>query len=143
MTDWFEDLPEVVHEAEIVPARTDKNAQLEKLQAMEDRILEKSASQVLDGLHYADIDPDTDTPPAAWVEELGMERAMDRLRAAKYNLLPSSEAPVGAKHAIMVHAAITKARAQEKNPQTMLNIGKVYLTVAPPVFPEKKLDPDE
>lgn len=143
MTDWLEELPETV-EAEVVEVvpKTRKELALAELGKMEDRIFEKASKKVFDGLHYDEIDPESDTPPQKWVDELGFEAAMERFRTAKYNLLPAKDAPVGAKHAVMIHASITKARAQEKGGNYTLNVGKVYLT-APPVFPEKELEEGE
>lgn len=143
MTDWLEELPEEVT-GELVeePPKTRKELALAELSKIEDRIFEKASKKVLDGLHYDEIDPESDAPPQKWIDELGFEGAQERFRSAKYNLLPAKDAPVGAKHAVMIHAAITKARAQEKGTNYTLNVGRVYLT-APPSFPEKELEEGE
>lgn len=123
--------------------KTEATRVREELARLEDVILEKASTAVLDGLMYTELAFDAEEPPKEWVDELGQKRAWDRFRAARANQMNNKEAPVGAKHAVLVHAGITKARSAEKGRPISLNVGKVYMTVAPPVFPEKELDADE
>lgn len=115
----------------------------EELARLEDKILQKASTAVLDGLMYTELPFDAQGPPQEWVDELGEKRAWDRFRAARANQMNNKEAPVGAKHAVLVHAGITKARASEKGRPVSLNVGKVYLTMPAPQFPEKELENDE
>lgn len=143
----LDDLPDVLEGTletkAIVPAENRSPALVarEEIARLEDKILQEASTAVLDGLMYAKLPVDAEAPLPEWVEELGEKAAWDRFRAARFNQMGSKEAPVGTKHAVLVHTGITRARAAEKGRPVSLNVGKVYLTVGQPqVFPEQEIE---
>lgn len=89
---------------------------------LEDRILKQSLETVDDSLKWAEIDRGTDEPPQAWIDELGLERAKQRLRVAKAAWMNAKEAPVGLGMARNTATAIMKVRAAVKIGTPTLNI---------------------
>lgn len=114
----------------------------EEIARLEDKILQEASTAVLDGLMYAKLPVDAEAPLPAWIEELGEEKAWDRFRAARFNQMNNKEAPVGTKHAVLIHTGITRARAAEKGRPVSLNVGKVYLTLPAQQFPEQEIEED-
>jgi hypothetical protein len=114
----------------------------EEIARLEDKILQEASTAVLDGLMYAKLPVDAEAPLPEWIEELGEAKAWDRFRAARFNQMNNKEAPVGTKHAVLVHTGITRARAAEKGRPVSLNVGKVYLTLPAQQFPEQEIEGD-
>jgi hypothetical protein len=145
----LEDLPDVF-EGVVMPAPLVKSDSLppalqarEEIARLEDKILQEASTAVLDGLMFAKLPPDAKEPLPEWVEELGEKKAWDRFWAARYNQMNNKEAPVGTKHAVLVHTGITRARAAEKGGPKILNVGKIFLTVPQTQFPEQEIEGDQ
>ncbi len=149
LDDLPEELPvlvgELVLKGESVSERVKTLAEQKEteLQAIENDLYRDSITLMRDGLKFADIEPDQTEPPPAWVEELGMDGALKKLRTAKYNLMAASAAPVGIKVAAQIFTGITKARATERAAPRSLNIAKVYMTVPAREYPEQESEKDK
>lgn len=115
----------------------------EEIARLEDKILQEASTAVLDGLMFAKLPFDAQEPLPEWIEELGVTKAWDRFRAARANQMNNKEAPVGTKHAVLVHTGITRARAAEKGGPKILNVGKIFLTVPQTQFPEQEIEGDQ
>jgi hypothetical protein len=142
----LEDLPDVLEGTletkaiEVTEKRSPALVAREEIARLEDKILQEASTAVLDGLMYAKLPVDAEAPLPEWIEELGKEKAWDRFRAARFNQMNNKEAPVGTKHAVLVHTGITRARAAEKGRPVSLNVGKVYLTLPAQQFPEQEIE---
>lgn len=97
----------------------------DKLQRLEDRILEKSLLTVYDSLHWEDIDAGAVDPPQAWIDEVGLEAAKKRLRVAQAAWMNAKEAPVALNMARAISMGITKVRAARQVGTPTLNINFV------------------
>lgn len=98
----------------------------EELRGMEDRMLHASLTVVGGAVDFIHLDPAKPTVvPQAWVDELGLEQATLRHRAAMAGLMSAKEAPVGVKLAAQMVTGIVKNRASENANTGGLNIGTV------------------
>lgn len=120
------------------PLATEVDPQRARLRNIEDQLLRSSLSIVRDSLAFEEIDPEATEPPEHWVEELGMEGAIKRLRLAKAAWLNAKEAPVGAKMAKEVAMGIIKARSTE-TAGARLNVA-VQVVAAPAVYETKVVE---
>lgn len=132
--------PEVVT-GEIVPrpAQAIAKNQARRLRSVEDDLLLEATETIQGAGHFykiSDEDIKNDTPPEAWVKELGRERAAERFRLAKYALMSAKDAPVGLKMALQVHSSIVKARATEKAGSRVMNVQIVQMPNAVVDYPE-------
>lgn len=100
-------------------------APLNKLQRMEEDILERSLGVVQASMHWQDIEPDAEEPPQAWVDELGKEGAQKRFRVARAAWMSAKTAPVGLSLAKATALGITKVRAMTKMATPTLNVAFV------------------
>lgn len=136
------ELPEPpVVEGELVerPAQAIAKTQARRLRSLEDDLLLEATETIQGAGHFYKIseeDIKSDTPPAAWVNELGEERARERFRLAKYALMSAKDAPVGLKMALQVHSSIVKARATEKAGSRVMNVQLVRMPEAIVEYPE-------
>jgi len=112
----------------------------EQLASIRDEIQIESGNIVRDGLCFAKIQADAEGPSREWIEELGPDRAWERFRLAKYNLMSASEAPVGTKLALQVYTGIIRAQATEKGAPVRLNVERVILNVNPRIYPELEVE---
>jgi hypothetical protein len=130
--------------AELVPTVNDldviEEQRLAKFKSIEDDILQKSAAIVIDTLAFRDVDPDTKEPPAEWVEQLGLEEAIKRLRVAKTAHLSKREAPVALDIAAKTLIGVMKTRAIERQAPKVLNMTLVNMQGSIPEYKEVKVD---
>lgn len=101
-----------------------------RLRALEDDIHRRALVCLDDVSRWTDVDPKQEEPPAAWVDELGLEGAQRRLRVARAAWMSPKEAPVGIKVAQTVAVGISRARATEGGGAQTLNVQTVVF-VAP------------
>lgn len=124
--------------AEAPELDTVQAARSRDLQSMEDHLLEQSSDLIRGSMHAMDLGLDPDlwptTPPQAWVDEVGEERAKRLFNSAKAALLSKKNAPVALDMARSVHASITKARAQERGAPLVMNVA--FITAQPVVYEE-------
>jgi hypothetical protein len=113
-----------------------------RLQEIQDQLLQQSLEVVQDAVKFSEIDEDAQAPPDAWVEELGMDRAMARLRMARAAWRNARDAPVGIKVAASVAVGIMKARATEKTAPKVLNVALVNWANPLPQFVEQDFERD-
>ena len=106
---------------------------------IEHQVHKEAAGIVSDALHFADIDPDDDDPPQAWIDELGVEGARKRLRTAKYALQTPKEAPIGLRIAKDTMVGMSKAKAGKKGPSHVLNMLVVKMTGPVPQYEELEI----
>ena len=106
-------------------------APLNKLQRMEEDILERSLEVVQASMHWQDIEPDAEEPPQAWVDELGREGAQKRFRVARAAWQSAKTAPVGLSLAKATALGITKVRAMTKMATPTLNVNFVNFQAPP------------
>jgi hypothetical protein len=83
----------------------------EKLAAQEDRVFARNLNTVDDMTYGFDIEPDQETPPQEWVDELGIVAARRRLRVARASLMSLKDAPIGLSAAKSIVSSLAKARA--------------------------------
>lgn len=144
----FSDLPEAPLEGVLEVARpvtiehvSAQLAKVEALQTIQDQILIKTGEIVSNGLSFAEIDPDAKEPPEKWVKEMGLQKATEKFRTARYNLMSAKEAPVGTKLAAQIYVGIVRAKATEKGGAPRLNIEKVIMVEsAPREYPRQELE---
>lgn len=110
------------------------------IRSLESDLLEKSLTVAMDSMRAFEISPDQEEPPEAWVKELGVKGAVERLRTAKMSLLSKKEAPVAIDVAKTVAMGIIRARSVEKTGPKVLNVQFVNLpTAVLPKIPELDL----
>jgi len=126
--------------AKILPKKDALALQQDRLQELQDQLLERSLSIVDSSMRFADIDPTTTEPPQAWIDELGMDGAKVRLRVAQSAWAAAKDAPVGIKVASSVLVGILKAKATEKQGPRTLNVAVVHMTAPMPQFPEQEIE---
>jgi len=102
--------------------RSELTAKREKFRLIEDDILEQSMTVVKDAAFFREIDPGQTKPPQHWIDELGYEEAIKRLRVANAAWLGRKEAPYGLAMAQATMTAIVKARTTEKTNDRPLNM---------------------
>jgi hypothetical protein len=112
----------------------------EQLAMIRDEIQVESGRIVMDGLAFAKLTPDQEGPSAEWIAQMGPDRAWERFRTARYNLMNNQEAPVGTKLAMQIYSGIIRAQATEKGAPVRLNVEKVILNVNPRIYPELELE---
>lgn len=112
----------------------------EMLASIRDEIQVESGQIVRDGLCFAKLDPKDEGPSMEWIEEMGPDRAWERFRTARYNLMSAQEAPVGTKLAMQVYSGIIRAQSTEKGAPVRLNVEKVILNINPRSYPELELE---
>lgn len=86
-----------------------------RLKAVEDEVYEVNLDITRDTARFCEIGFDATEPPAAWVRELGMERALRRFRIAKGAQMAAKDAPVAIQMAARVVTGLAKARAMERS----------------------------
>lgn len=114
----------------------------DKLQEIQDSLLERSLGVVQDAMTFAEVKEDSEAPPPEWIDELGYERAWSRWRMAKAAWRNGRDAPVGLKVAAQVATGILKAKAQEKSGPKTLNVALVNWAGPLPQFPEQDFERD-
>ena len=145
LDDLVDELPLVV-EGQLEVRKGDdflslQQAKMDELQSIQDSIFTETSKNILDSSYYNRIDAAAEEPPEDWVQTLGQERAWERFRMAKYNLMTAKEAPIGVTNAVKVYAALVKAKATERGGPVRLNIEKVVIYESPPpVFPRVELE---
>lgn len=102
-----------------------------RLQRLEDSILERSLNTVSAALYWEDIQQGDTEPPQSWVEELGEEGAKRRFTVAKAAWESAKTAPVGLGMARATAMGITKVRALSKVQTPTLNINFVNFQAPP------------
>lgn len=126
------------------PKKVDLSSSLkddnDRLRNVEDKVLGKALTIVQDALHFADLDMGDSKIPDAWVDEVGIDGAERRHRAATWSQLNAKEAPVGLKMAKEVLVGIVKARATEKAEPKRLNIAITKIDFQLPAFPSVAVD---
>jgi hypothetical protein len=112
-----------------------------EIKSIEDNLYRRSLKVVLGVMDFANIGPEDTEPPAAWIEQLGYEEALQRFRLAQAGQMGPKTAPVAIKAATSLVAAIAKVRAMEKTsgPKT-LAISFVQLSAPLPEFPRRIVD---
>lgn len=160
-----DDAPIVQGELEDGLAVDPARAQINRLRSLEDNLLERSMRIIDSALSFEEIeDPsgqaEAEPPvvkmqsdgsvdlqradiPLEWIQELGYEKALRRLRVARAAWRGAKDAPVGLKMATAVFNGIVKARATEKATPTQINIIAVPMSAPLPDFPRRKLPPNE
>lgn len=111
------------------------------VQRLENQILEETSEVVLGATRFAEVTEEQTTPPEAWVEEYGEDRARRMLEVAKEAKKPAAQAAIGLRMAQQTMVGITKARASSKRGNYTLNMTVVKMPEPPRVFPVRK--PDE
>lgn len=113
----MEDAPAaaMVQASPTAPALTGREAQLDRIRELEDRMLAQSLELMDDVINFADIDPATDVaPPQSWIDELGADRAWKRFRHMQAAWMNSKQAPVAVGITASFAAKVIKARSVEK-----------------------------
>ncbi len=98
------------------------------LDELVDKVFMQNLSIVADVTHFADIAPGQQTPPEAWVKELGPEGAMRRLRVCQGAWLGAKDAPAALGIAKSISSSLALARVKKEKADRTL---KVELAVFP------------
>lgn len=99
--------------------------------------LHGEAITILDHTFAArEIAPGDEQPPPEWIAELGMEKAMNKLRVANAGWLPAKDAPAFVQTARAFAVGRMKSEATKKGGARTLNVQFVQMAVAPQQFDE-------
>lgn len=112
----------------------EKELRIQRLTEMEDRIYERSAGIIEAFLSFHEVAPDQVEPPKGWIDEYGIEGALQKLLVAKAGWLPPSQAPSTFKLATQVFTAITRGRGG--NGRVVANQVNVKIALPPPTTRE-------
>lgn len=100
-----------------------KELRLARIEELEHEVTERAAGIVNAYCAFAEVTPQQQEPPEAWVAELGYEAAKQRLAVARAGWLPANLAPAGAKLAAQVWIGSVRGRAYRmKVTQNNLNV---------------------
>jgi hypothetical protein len=127
-------LPSQASEAAVVvvsPPRAAIEAtpvQRDPLDELVDKVFMQNLSIVADVTHFADVAPGATEPPQKWVEELGQEGAMRRLRICQGAYLGAKDAPAALGIAKSISSSLALARVKKEKSDRSL---KVELAVFP------------
>ena len=120
----------------------DRVAALAKSTEAGERLLDESRAIMASGLAAAEINPEWDQPPEAWVKELGLQEAEKRFRLAKAAWLPGRDAP----HLFAIASEFVKAdakvRAAQSQPGTKLAVA-IQMVMPQQVQQYEAVDLDE
>ncbi len=127
--------------AQVLPRKAALNVQFDRLQEVQDEILERSLFVTDGAVRFSEVEEGAVMPPQEWIDELGEEKALIRFRAAKAGWKSAKEAPVGIKVAMQMASTIIKAKAMEQAPARTLNVALVHWSTPLPQFPEQEIEP--
>lgn len=113
----------------------------ERLQELEDKLLETSLTTLADALSFRDIDAGAEQPAPEW-GDLDPDEQIKRLRMANAAWLNKKEAPVGLDLSKQIAVGIIKARATEKAAPKTLNVVQIGMSAPLPEFPVVELEDD-
>lgn len=100
-----------------------KEARLARIEELEQELFERACGIVGAAMQFAEVDPAQEVPPQQWIDELGEEAAMQKLRVAKLGYCPQSHAPTAFTIATRFIAGTMKGRANRlKITQNNLNV---------------------
>lgn len=101
-----------------------KEARLARIEELEQRVFEQASGVVEATFAFHEVSPGQTEPPAAWVEQYGLEAAKQRLEVAKNGWLPASMAANAVKLAVQYMAGSSRGRAyrNQKLIQNNLNV---------------------
>lgn len=119
-----------------------KKERMARLGDIEDELLDDAGTIIRDVHRFNEIEPDATVPPETWIEELGMEGALKRLRVAKAAWMSQSNAPMALKIASNTIGAVLKAKASRDHKDVpRFNVAVVQLPAAAVQdFPRLKVD---
>lgn len=120
--------------AQVIGARP-KRGTLEERQAalrgLETELLEECIVVSRDTLRFREISEEQDMPPQEWVDEVGLDAAMERFRCAKSGWMSRKNAPIAVQLAVQLGVGIIKSRATEKMGSKTINAVVVQFPAAP------------
>jgi hypothetical protein len=125
--------------AEVVgdhPIEATEDEPVDRLKAAEDDVYQRNLRIVNDAARFAEIPYDAeateDEVPQEWVDELGLQGALVRMRTAIGAQRGAKTAPFGLGMAVKVVTGLAKARAVERTSESArLNIQVVVMPQAP------------
>jgi hypothetical protein len=123
------------------PSALRRDEKYERLQQMQDELLERSTTVLEGSMRFAEIESTAATVPQAWIDELGPEAAKVRFRLAKAGWLGAKEAPIGIRVAGQVAVGILRAKAAADQAPRILNVKLMQWTAPLPQFPEQDIEP--
>lgn len=112
---------------------------LQRIEAVQNRLMERSVGVLEDALSFSDIDPEDESPPKEWIEKLGHDRAWQKFRVAKGAWLNGKAAPAGIGVAKSVFVSVAKIAASAAQPTAPL-ASPVQVIVNMPRFEEIDVD---
>jgi hypothetical protein len=140
--DGWGDLPEshpiVPHQQYQIDSGKERR---ERIQNMEDGLLEKSLQTVAHALSFADIDPGATAAPEDWGHLTEAEKGK-RLRVANAAWLGKKDAPVGLELSRSVAIGIIRARSVEKAAPRTLNVVQIQMSAPLPQFETVEVEED-
>lgn len=111
----------------------------ERIAEIQANLASRSAVILDDALSFAEVDPNDESPPQRWVEELGEERAIEKFRVAKASHLNSKAAPSGISVAKAIFVAMAKLQASQ-NQQARPPVSPVQVTITIPSYDEIEVE---
>lgn len=100
-----------------------KEARLARIEEIENETFERASGIVNAFLAFAEVTPQQEEPPEAWVEEFGAEGARQRLMVARAGWLPQAVAPAAAKLGAQMMVGILRGRGYKvRATQNNLNV---------------------
>lgn len=122
------------------PKRSEEE-RMKAIRGLENELLEECISVSRDALRAKEIDPTSEGPPDAWIEEMGLERATEAFRCAQSGWSTKQKAPIFLQIAASLGVGIMKSRATEKTGARTINATIVQFPGAvPPAVPYPVLD---
>jgi hypothetical protein len=123
-------------------------ARMERISEIEDEVFQTSAAVVQATLDFHLVRPDQQEPPPEWVEEYGLEAALQRLAVAKAGWMPNSQAPAAVGLASRIVTGIARARRtgiqalgpREINVKLTLPVPTSAAQPGAPVYPTKEIE---
>lgn len=111
-----------------------------RLRSLENEIVAEASEVVASAMQFSKVTCEKgERPPQEWIDELGEEKAMQRLRVAQSAWMSAKDSPVALKMAQAVLVGSIKANATREAAPRSLNVALVSIA-APVSFPEKELE---
>lgn len=144
MKNLLDDIELPREESTAIKRRVEQGA-MEKLEEIEEQILNENLDILRQAQGWVDLDPeDPSKVPEAWIKQYGEEEAIRKHKIAYAARLSSARAPCGLHIAKDLAVGVMKARSQRgKNAPVQVNIGAIEIPIDRAVFTYPILEVEE
>jgi hypothetical protein len=124
---------------------TDKLQQRERpaagrLAELDAAVQARSFEIVRDAMEFDSVHPGTSYPPQQWVDKMGEEAALRKLRRVLAGQLPTKDAPVALKIALAIAGSTIRGKEAAANPKIAVSLVQMPQPGNPPQYKVKVLD---